>query len=120
VELGHLSLTLIVVFVRLGYGELIHHIHEALRGFRGGYPLRHDHALGGRRLLPTTLHLLICILLATQGVTVRMGIIKFHLVALIVLSPFCRCLNGGHEWVTLGTRYLELHFPSKLLGMTVE
>jgi hypothetical protein len=120
VELGHLSLTLIVVLVCLGYGELIHHIHEALRGLRGGDPLRHHHALGGRWLLPTALHLLICILLATLGVAVRMGIIKFHFISFIVQSPFCRCLNGGHEWVTLGTRYLGLHLLRKLLGMTVE
>jgi hypothetical protein len=32
-ELGHLSLALIVVLVSLGYRKLIHHIHEALRRF---------------------------------------------------------------------------------------
>jgi hypothetical protein len=60
-ELGHLSMALIVVLVGLWYGELIHHIHEALRRFRGGDPLRHHYSLGGRWLLPTSLHLLICI-----------------------------------------------------------
>lgn len=123
VELGHLSLALIVVLVSLGYRELIHHIHEALRGLRWGDPLRHHHALGNRWLPPTSLHLLICIphaLLATQGVPVRISIIKFHFLTLFVQSRFCRCLNGGHERVTLGARYLGLYFPRKLLGMTIK
>ena len=60
-EHGHLSLALIVVLVRLRYRELIHHIHETLRGFRGGDPLRHHHALGSRWLLSASHHLLICI-----------------------------------------------------------
>lgn len=122
-ELGHLSLALIVVLVSLGYRELIHHIHEALRGLRWGDPLRHHHALGNRWLPSTSLHLLICIPLAlpaTLGVTVRISIIKLHFLSLFVQSRFCRCLNGGHERVTLGTRYLGLHFPCKLLCMTIE
>ena len=64
-ELGHLSLALIVVLVSLRYGVLIHHIHEALLGFRGRDPLRHHNALGGRWLLAASQHLLICALLAT-------------------------------------------------------
>ena len=108
-ELGHLSLALIVVLVSLRYGELIHHIHEALRGLRWGDPLRHHHSLGNRWLPPASLHLLICIplaLLATQGVTVRIRIIKLHFLTLFVQSRFFRCLNYGHERVTLGTGFL--------------